>query len=212
MCKWKGYLAATVLLVSGAITMAADKKIAKSELPEAVRKSADGQSAGATVKGYGKEVEDGKLLYEVRLTANGHNKDISIAPDGAVLEIEEEVKLAELPASVQHGLQAKAGAGRIARVESLSKHGALVAHEAQVEKGGRLSEVQVGPDGKTSIAKSNNLACGCHRCITAMSVGGLPGVGRAVDIKSSGRLFSDLQKCRIRSVAAVNWLMFVPWS
>jgi hypothetical protein len=33
-------------------------------------------------------------------------------------------------------------------VESLTKHGTLVAYEAQVLNKGKKSEIQVGPDGK----------------------------------------------------------------
>jgi len=36
---------------------------------------------------------------------------------------------------------------RSSRVESLTKHATLVAYEAQVRKGSKTSEVQVGPDG-----------------------------------------------------------------
>jgi len=45
-------------------------------------------------------------------------------------------------------LQAKAGNGKILKVESLTKKDKLVAYEAKVETNGKKSEVQVGPDGK----------------------------------------------------------------
>ena|SRR5437016_5072431 len=127
---------------------AQEKKIKKSDLPAAVQKNADEQSKGATVKGYSTEVEDGKTLYEVELTVNGHSKDVSMSPEGAVVEVEEEVALDKLPAEVREGLQKKAGAGKITKVESLTKQGKLVAYEAQVRTNGKKSEVQVGPDGK----------------------------------------------------------------
>ncbi len=127
---------------------AKEKQLKKSDLPAAVQKAAEEQSKGATVRGYASEVEDGKLQYELQLTVNGHSKDVSIAPDGSVLEIEEHVALDRLPAAVREGLQKKAGAGKITTVESLTKHGTLVAYEAQVLTGKKKSEVQVGPDGK----------------------------------------------------------------
>jgi hypothetical protein len=70
-----------------------EKKLKKSDLPAAVRKTADEQSKGATVRGYSKETEDGKLEYEVQLTVNGHGKDITMDPQGNVMEIEEEVDM-----------------------------------------------------------------------------------------------------------------------
>jgi hypothetical protein len=48
------------------------------------------------------------------------------------------------------GLEAKAGNGRLVKVETLTKKGKLVAYEAQVLTKGKKSEVQVGPDGKSS--------------------------------------------------------------
>ena len=45
-------------------------------------------------------------------------------------------------------MQAKAGKGKIVKVESLTKKGRLVAYEAQVDTNGKKTEVQVGPDGK----------------------------------------------------------------
>lgn len=126
---------------------AQEKRIKKSDLPAAVQKTADEQSKGATVKGYNKEIENGKVEYEVELTVNGHSKDVSMDPQGNVLEVEEEVALNSLPPAVSQGLQQKAGKGTIRKVESLTKQGKLVAYEAQVITAGKRSEIQVGPDG-----------------------------------------------------------------
>jgi hypothetical protein len=53
-----------------------------------------------------------------------------------------------LSPAVRDGLQAKAGNGKLVKVESLTKKDKLVAYEAQVVTNGKRSEVQVGPDGK----------------------------------------------------------------
>src|SRR5579864_5451401 len=130
-----------------AISLSAqEKRIKKSDLPAAVQKTADEQSKGATVKGYNKEIENGKVEYEVELITNGHSKDVSMDPEGNVLEVEEEVALNSLPSAVSEGLRQKAGKGTIHKVESLTKHGTLVAYEAQVLTAGKRSEIQVGPD------------------------------------------------------------------
>ncbi len=126
---------------------AQEKHLKKSDLPAAVQKTADEQSKGAAVRGYSSETEDGKLQYEVSLTVDGHTKDVAIAPDGTINEVEEQVFLQKLPAAVRDALQKKAGAGKITKVESLTKRGALVAYEAQVTMTGKKSEIQVGPDG-----------------------------------------------------------------
>ena len=127
---------------------AKDKPLKKSDLPAAVQKTADEQSKGATVRGYSSEEEGGKTFYEVELTVNGHSRDVLIAPEGSVAEIEEQVAIESLPAAVREGLQKKAGAGTIKKVESLTKKDKLVAYEAIVVTNGKRSEIQVGPDGK----------------------------------------------------------------
>jgi len=145
--KYLVALAATGFLFVNTAS-AQEKKIKRSDLPPAVEKTVAEQSKGATIRGFSTEQEKGQTLYEVEMTVNGHSKDISMAADGTVVEVEEQVALDSLSAEVKAGLQAKARAGKILKVESLTKKGKLVAYEAQVETNGKKSEVQVGPDGK----------------------------------------------------------------
>jgi hypothetical protein len=140
-------IAASGLLLAGTAS-AQEKKIKRSDLPPAVEKTVAAQSAGATIRGFSTEKEKGQILYEVEMTVNGHSKDISMTADGSIVEIEEQVSLDSLSPEVKAGLQAKAGKGKILKVESLTKKEKLVAYEAQVETNGKKSEVQVGPDGK----------------------------------------------------------------
>ncbi len=140
-------LAAGGLLLAG-ISSAQEKKIKRSDLPPAVEKTVAAQSEGATIKGFSTEKEKGETFYETEMMVNGHSKDVLIAADGTVVEIEEQVVLDSLSADVKAGLQTKAGKGKILKVESLTKKGKLVAYEAKVDTNGKKSEVQVGPDGK----------------------------------------------------------------
>ena len=143
----RAILLASVLLFAG-LAVAQEKKVKRSDLPAAVEKTVAAQSAGATVKGFSKEIEKGQTYYEAEMIVNGHTKDILIDTKGAIVEVEEEVAMDALPAEVKAGLQARAGEGKLVKVESLTKQDKLVAYEAQVTKGGKKSEVQVGPDGK----------------------------------------------------------------
>jgi hypothetical protein len=138
---------ATILFCSTA-ARAQEKKIQRSDLPPAVEKTVQAQSHGATIRGFSQEKENGQTFYEAEMMVNGHSKDILIASSGDIAEVEEEVALDSLSPAVVQGLQAKAGKGRLAKVESLTKHGKLVAYEAKVLTNGKKSEVQVGPDGK----------------------------------------------------------------
>jgi uncharacterized membrane protein YkoI len=142
----------TAALAAGLFTITAihaeEKRIRREDLPPAVEKTVAEQSKGATIKGFSKEVEHGKTYYEAELRVDGHGRDISVAENGNIVEIEEEVALDSVPPAVNEALIEAAGSGKIIKVESLSKNGGLVAYEAVVQAGKKQHEVQVGPDGK----------------------------------------------------------------
>jgi hypothetical protein len=140
---------AVIAAMSLATTVVAqERKIQRADLPPAVEKTVAAQTQGATIKGFSQEKENGQTLYEAETTVNGHSKDITIDANGALVEIEEQVALDSLPSAVKAGLQAKAGDGKIVKVESLTKHDKLVAYEAKVQTAGKKTGIQVGPDGK----------------------------------------------------------------
>ena len=127
---------------------AQEKKIQRSDLPAAVERTVAAQSDGATIRGFSEEKERGQTFYEAEMKVNGHSKDVLMDKTGAIIEVEEEVAMDGLPAQVKEGLQAKAGKGKLLKVESITRHDKLVAYEAQVSIDGKRSEIQVGPDGK----------------------------------------------------------------
>jgi uncharacterized membrane protein YkoI len=142
------FVSLIVCLVLATSGWSQEKKIQRSDLPPAVEKTVAAQSQGATVRGFSQEKENGQTYFEAEMTVNGHSRDVLIDTTGAVVEVEEQVQLDSLPAVVKAGLQAKAGKGKLTKVESITKHDKLVAYEAKVMTGGKKSEVQVGPDGK----------------------------------------------------------------
>jgi hypothetical protein len=127
---------------------AQEKKIERSAVPPGVEKTVAAQGQGARVRGFSTETENGQVLYEAELMVAGHSKDILMDSAGNVVEVEEQVPTNLLPKSVQDGLQEKAGRGKLLKVESITKHGKLMAYEAQVSTGGKRTEIQVDPDGK----------------------------------------------------------------
>ena len=144
---WTRFTSA-VLVFGSSFAFCAERKIDRSQLPAAVEKTVQAQSQGAIVKGFSTEVENGKRIYEAEMVVNGHSKDIEIAEDGSLNEVEEEVSLESLPSAVKSALLAKAGSAKITKVESLTKKGVLVAFEASTLNGSRKGEIQVGPKGE----------------------------------------------------------------
>ena len=141
-------MAALVIGITFSVTHAQERKIKREQLPPAVEKTVAKESEGATVKGFATEVEHGVKLYEASLTVNGHSKDILIDKNGNIVEVEEAVSMDSLPAAVQAALKKAAGSGTIQVIESLTKNGNVVAYEAQVKRGKKRSEIQVGPNGE----------------------------------------------------------------
>jgi len=141
---------AVVVAMAFSLTLvaSAEKKVERSALPPAVEKTVQAQSQGATIKGISSETEDGVFEYEVEMTVDGHGRDIAIAKDGTLLEVEDEVAVNTLPAAVQGALTAKAAGAKITKVESLTKKGKLVAYEAATLNGTKKGEIQVGPNGE----------------------------------------------------------------
>ena len=140
--------AALLLGLLFSLANAQEKKLKREQLPPAVEKTVAKESEGATIKGFATEVEKGQRLYEAELIVNGHHKDISMNRHGVIVEVEEEVSMDSLPATVQDGLKKAAGSGTIEMIESLTKNGKLVAYEGHVKTGARRSEIQVGPQGE----------------------------------------------------------------
>jgi len=146
--RLKVFVTPLVVGVLFCVAPAQERKINRSQLPPAVEQTVARESAGATIKGFATEVEHGQKLYEASLVVNGHTKDILIDRQGNIVEVEEQVSIDSLPATVQDALRKNAGRGTISVIESLTKNGQLVAYEAQVKHGKRRSEIQVGPNGE----------------------------------------------------------------
>ncbi len=141
------HIAIAAFLVFTLEAAAQEKKIDQTSLPPAVQKTVQEQSQGATIKGFTSEREHGKKVYEAEMMVNGHSKDIEIAEDGTLNEVENEVALASLPMNVRTALTARAAGAKITKVESLTKQDKLVAYEAATLRGVKKGEIQVGPDG-----------------------------------------------------------------
>lgn len=136
------------LLFCAPALAAQETRITRAQLPAAVEHAIAQQSQGATIRGFSKELEDGRTTYEMELTVGSRSKDVTMDSTGTVIELEEEVALDSLAPAVQQALKAQAGTATIARVERLSKGGKVVAYEAHFTVNGKRKEAQVGPSGE----------------------------------------------------------------
>lgn len=142
-------LASAVVVATSFGLSAQDKKVQLKNLPAAVQKAVQDQTKGATLVGLSEEREDGKVLYEAETKVNGRTRDLLFDSAGTLVEVEEEVAPAALPAAVQSSLSAH---GKVLKVESVTK-GSTVTYEAQVEKNGKKSEVVVDANGNAIVQR-----------------------------------------------------------
>ena len=137
------------LIVTGALAslgMAAETKVQMKNLPAAVQKAVQEQTAGAEIKGLSKETEKGKTVYEVETMMNGKSRDVTFDAKGAVIEIEEQTALDSIPAAAKAAIEKKTAGGKIKIVETVTR-GSVVVYEAAYSKAGRSHEFQVRADG-----------------------------------------------------------------
>jgi len=96
--------------------LAQERTIKRSDLPAGVEKTVAAQSSGATIQGFSEEREKGKTFYEAEMMINGRSKDVLMDARGAIVEVEEQVAMNELPADVQDALRTKAGKGKSSKL------------------------------------------------------------------------------------------------
>jgi hypothetical protein len=105
----------------------------------------------ATIKTAAEEKENGKVVWEVESTENGLGRDLVYTPDGTVVEIEEEVPSALLPAPVTAAVKAQYPSARIVKGEKVTR-GATVTYELQLA-GAAKKSIELTPEGKPVASK-----------------------------------------------------------
>ena len=135
------------LLAAAVLAFAAEKSVALKDLPPAVEKTVQDQTKGADIKSISKEMEKGKINYEVETTVNGKHRDFDIDAQGVVTEVEDETAFDSIPPAARAAIQKKAAGGKIGMVETVTR-GSVIYYEAgYTDKNGRKHEVQVSPSG-----------------------------------------------------------------
>jgi DNA-binding beta-propeller fold protein YncE len=105
----------------------------------------------AAIKAAAKETENGKTVWEVESIDNGLARDLIYNPDGTVVEFEEQVEPASLPAAVSAALAAKYPKATIVKAEKLMK-GTTLTYEMAL-KGAAVKSVELTADGKAVPVK-----------------------------------------------------------
>jgi hypothetical protein len=130
-----------------AATAYAESHVSCNTLPAAVLQHAKLEAGDATVRGCVKDRENGKLTYEVETLKDGKSKDITLDVSGTVLEVEQEVEVSSLPPAVSDAIAKAAHSGKIGKVESVTRDGAIASYETTITSNGERREVAFSPQG-----------------------------------------------------------------
>jgi uncharacterized membrane protein YkoI len=139
-------IALSLIALATGLLYGAETKVKLQALPPAVQKTVQAETAHATLVGLAKEVEHGKLVYEVETKVKGRSRDLSVDANGTILSVEEEVSLDSLPSAAKAAIEKQAAGGQVVKVEKVTGDGKLF-YEAAISVKGKKSEVKIAEDG-----------------------------------------------------------------
>jgi len=139
---------ATALLVAASLgAQEQEKKISKKELPAPVLEAFQKAYPKANIKGLNEEMKDGKTYFEIESKEGKMERDLLYLADGSVVEIEESVTVADLPAAVKGAVEAKYPKAKMAKAEKVTK-GADISYSVKVKTGKGKATLNVDASGK----------------------------------------------------------------
>lgn len=125
-----------------------EKEISKKDVPAPVLAAFAKAYPKATVKGFAKELKNGNPVYEVESMEGPTHRDVSFAPDGKVLTVEESMDMKDVPEAVRQALEKKFPMAKVELAEKVME-GTSVAYEFHVTTAqGKEAEVKFDANGK----------------------------------------------------------------
>ena len=139
-------LAILAISLAGFSASGQEKKITEKSVPPAVINAFKAAYPSATIKGFAREKEHGKVFYEIESKEGSTARDLLYNPDGSIAEIEETVAASDLPSSVQDVIRAKYAGAVITKAEKTTA-GQTVSYEVIARKGKKRFTLEFDSDG-----------------------------------------------------------------
>jgi len=105
LLSWLGAAMGMLLLPVAAVCT--DEEIPLDKVPPPVMEAVKARFKDAQATGAAKEMDQGKLVYEVTLQLKGQKIDVILAPEGEILMIEKAIARKDLPTAVAKALDDK---------------------------------------------------------------------------------------------------------
>jgi hypothetical protein len=120
-CLAVSAVAGLVLLATVARADEKPMKIAPDKLPKKVKDAINKRFPGAKITSAEKEIEGGKVVYDIELTQKGREYEMDIQENGTVIEIEKQVFLKDVPKAITNAIKAKYPKAKIKEVMEVNK-------------------------------------------------------------------------------------------
>jgi len=140
-------LTASIVSLLSFSAFAQDVKLKKKQVPRAVIAAFQSAYPQATIRGFAREKENGKVYYEVESVEGQTTRDVLYNPDGSVAEIEESIPSGDLPADAQEALRAKYPGSVVTKVEKITR-GDVTEYEAHAKLGKKSVSMEFDASGK----------------------------------------------------------------
>jgi len=153
--KWWKVAVITLVIAAmlGVVTYADKEK--KITLPAAVKAAISALYPNAEIDEVEIE-EEGLKVYEIELEENEDEFDVTVAPDGTIVEVETEISLDDLPAAVKAAILAAADGAQVEEVSKEVTYAVVTlveleepqtSYEVELVKDGNEVEIEVAADG-----------------------------------------------------------------
>jgi Putative beta-lactamase-inhibitor-like, PepSY-like len=143
-------LFASTLLLWGAGSRSAsaqEEAIKCDKVPPAVHTAFQTAYPKATIRDCSKEIEKGKVAYEISSTEDKTRRDILYHEDGTLIVVEEAIPAGELPEPVRLAIGKKYPGRPVTLAERLTRD-STVSYEIRLKHRGKLLELVYDPGGK----------------------------------------------------------------
>src|SRR5262249_49070147 len=97
------------------------EKLTADKLPKAVADAVKARFPNPEYTSITKEIEGGKVVYDLEFTHKGRKYEMDIQEDGTVIEIEKEVAARDVPEAVTKALKAKYPTAKVEVVMEVNK-------------------------------------------------------------------------------------------
>jgi uncharacterized membrane protein YkoI len=161
--EMRGFVGLLGVAVAGIVLFSADarcddkakaEKVSPDKLPKAVADAIKARFPKGEITSAEKELEDGKVVYDIELKSEGKKYEMDIKEDGTVIEIEKEVALKDVPEAVKKAVAEKHAKSTIKEVMEVNKvegkKETPIHYEITIETEDKKSmEIVVSLDGKS---------------------------------------------------------------